>query len=414
MRSKYFRYLFQRLAGGGLLCLAAVACGTAQPAQSDPAMTRSETALPLVFIPGLNGSLLEDSQGRQRWVSAAQGLALSTPDLSLPLQWVNGTQAADDLRPAGVIMDVSLISGVIGQDFYAPWVDFAREIPHRPLHIFSYDWRRDNNESSAKFEAFLDEISKRYGGKKVQVVSHSMGGMIALTALNRRPELFDRVVFAGVPFRGGIGYLDNMHLGIQIGLNGELLSPEVLFSHPSVYSFYPSGLPFENTDVLRDETGGPIRLDFYDAEVWRANGFGVFAPASAEWRGDAGERLNFLKAALRVAKIFRAAMEPRHSAAKYPPVLVVGSKSHKTIHHIQRKAARATDDGGESGPGESVWEFDATPREAGDGGVLFRDMVPPEPIQHTVALSEFEHAYLLNDPTMQERVARFLQESSAK
>ncbi len=405
------RFPLRPLAGlpGALFALLALtACGTAQPAHPDPAMSRqSETALPLVFIPGLNGSLLEDSQGRQRWVGVAQGLALSTPDLSLPLQWNNGAQNGDDLRPAGVIMDVSLISGVLGQDFYGPWVDFAQTIDERPLHIFAYDWRRDNNESSAKFEAFLDDLSKRYGGKKLQVVAHSMGGMITLTVLNRRPELFDRVVFAGVPFRGGVGYLPNMHKGIQIGLNGELLKPEVLFSHPSVYSFYPSGQRFENTDVVLDESGERIQLDFYDANTWRTNGFGVFAPDSAEWRGNADDRLAFLQEALRTAKKFRAAMQPRKPAAQYPPVLVVGSKAHDTMQHIRRKSPASMKGNGANGDGVARWDFAGTPA-VGDGGVLFRDMLPPEPIRHSVALSQFAHAFLLNDPQMQDRVARFL------
>lgn len=396
---------------GAIVALCAVvACGTSQPAQPDAAMIQSETALPLVFIPGLNGSLLEDPQSKSHWLTVPVALALSTPQLALPLQWENGNQKGDDLRPAGVVMDVSLISGVIGQDVYAPWVKFAGQITDRPLHIFSYDWRRDNNESSARFEAFLDELSQRYGGKKVQVVSHSMGGMITLTVLNRRPELFDRVVFTGVPFRGGIGYMDNMHLGVSIGLNSKLLSPEVLFSHPSVYSFYPAGQSFENTDVLRDENEAPLQLDFYDPEVWAENGFGVFAAASANWRGNPDERRVFLKDALRVARKFRVAMRPKHSAGKYPPVLVVGSKSHATLHHIKRKPISSSSGSDQKTP---EWEFNATAPEPGDGSVLYRDMLPPDPIKHSVTLSDYQHAFLLNDPKMQKQVARFLHESQA-
>ncbi|MCR9140915.1 MAG: alpha/beta hydrolase [bacterium] len=390
-----------------LLTTLSAACGPTRAPQPDPAMTQSEIALPLVFIPGLNGSLLKDSAGKQRWVTAGQGLGFGDGDLDLPLAWQDGTQGADDLRPDGVILDVRILGGLISQDFYAPFVDFAGDLQDRPLHLFSYDWRRDNNESSAQFEAFLDEISKRYGGKKIQVVSHSMGGMITLSVLNRRPELFDRIVFAGVPFRGGIGYLDNMHQGVQIGLNGDLLSSEVLFGHPSVYSFYPSGRPFENTDVVLDEKGQAMQLNFYDPEVWRENGFGVFAPESAEWRGDAEQRIEFLGEALAVAKKFRAAMEPRHAAGKYPPVLVVGSKAHPTLHHVQRKAKA---DG--SQPAE--WNFETKPLHPGDGSVLYRDMLPPEPIRHDVTLSDYQHAFLLNDPKIQERVGKFLYEDAAE
>lgn len=50
----------------------------------------------------------------------------------------------------------------------------------------------------------------------MQIIAHSVGGIITLVVQNRRPDLIDRVVFAGVPFRGGLGYLDNLYLGTPI------------------------------------------------------------------------------------------------------------------------------------------------------------------------------------------------------
>ena len=49
------------------------------------------------------------------------------------------------------------------------------------------------------FEIFLDKIAKELDSK-VQVVAHSMGGLITLVTLNRRPELFHSVLFAGKVF----------------------------------------------------------------------------------------------------------------------------------------------------------------------------------------------------------------------
>lgn len=380
-----------------------LACGTPQVNAPDPSQS-SENALPLVFVPGLNGSLLFDESGSNRWVRLHHSLGFSTPDLSLPLSWTaSGEQTRDGLRPDGVIMDVSLISGVLGLDFYGPWVHFAGELAERPLHVFAYDWRRANIETSAKLEEFLLAVSAKYGNRPVQVVGHSMGGMLTLSVLNRRPELFDRVVFAGVPFRGGIGYLSNMHTGLQIGANGSLLSAEVLFGHPSVYSFYPSGLPFENTDVARDKDGKLTQLDFYNAETWREHGFGVFHAQSAKWRGDADNRMSFLTRALSEGRKFREAMQPRRKADAYPPVLVVASNSRPTEAYIQPVA-----------PSVKTGDRWAVPKAGtlpGDGSVLYRDMLPPEPIAHDVALSDYSHPALLNDPQIQRKVAQFLQKT---
>ena len=53
---------------------------------------------PLVFIHGIKGSKLVDTQGRCQWVTALQALALETPKLALPMSFKNGIQARDELR----------------------------------------------------------------------------------------------------------------------------------------------------------------------------------------------------------------------------------------------------------------------------------------------------------------------------
>ena len=390
----------------GLLLLPGLlsVCETPQPATFDAQQYAGDEAVrPLVFIPGLMGSNLARADGDKAWLLARHGLGLSTPDLRLPLDWQQQSQQRDALQPAGIVMDVSLIPGLIGQAVYAPWADFASTIPNRPLYIFSYDWRRDNNETAARFEIFLDELKQQYNGRAAQVVAHSMGGMISLAVLNRRPELMERVVFVGVPFRGGVGYLDNMHRGTSIGANAGLLAPEVLFSHTSVYSFYPAGQAFENTDIVRDENGNDLRLDFYEPQTWQDHQFGVFAAESADWRGDVQQRLAFLKQALDRGREFRRAMRPRQPASAYPPVLVVGGKQHGTLAYTQRLAGACC-----------RWDFDDTPREPGDGSVLYRDMLPPEPIAHKVTLSTYWHSYLLNDPAKQSDIAGFLLRADAE
>src|SRR6185436_20539033 len=95
------------------------------------------------------------------------------------------------------------------------------------------------------------------------VVAHSMGGLIALSLLNRRPELFHRVVFAGVPFRGGIGFLPDLHVGRATGLNGKIAGRDVLATFPSVFSLFPLV-----NEQLVEADGSPAPMDFYDADAW--------------------------------------------------------------------------------------------------------------------------------------------------
>lgn len=357
--------------------------------------------VPLVFIPGLTGSVLATPDGKASWLTAAQALRLQTPDLSLPLRFSGDVQERDDLKPIGALMTVKLIPTIVERRIYEPWIDYADHIRRRPLHVFSYDWRRDNGETLQLFEKYLEALRSRYG-KAPMIVAHSMGGLITLALWNKRPELIDRAVFVGVPFRGGIGYLDNMYLGTPTGLNGAILSPRALFSMPSVYSFYPAGQPWESTDSVEDEHGQLLHPDFFDPQTWRENGWGPFAPQNRSWAQQSPEELAFLAKLLERTQAFRKQLQPPPGAA-HRPALVITSEKYPTLARVRRIPKAA---------GESVprWDFDAAAKEPGDESVLARHAIPPEPIAHTVFLSSYNHSYLLNDPKVCERIAQFLSE----
>lgn len=353
--------------------------------------------IPVVFIHGMLGSVLVDSSDEIQYLTAGEALGLRTPDLRLPTLWDGDKQPLDDLRPAGPLMRVGLIRHVIDQAVYAPWIEVASHIPGRPFYAFSYDWRRDGNESADQFEKFIETISKRHG-KKVQIIAHSMGGIITLVVQNRRPDLIDRVVFAGVPFRGGLGYLDNLYLGTPIGANKNLLSPEVIFSHPGVYSFYPAGQSFENKTLAEDESGKALDIDFLDIDAWQKNGFGPFASQNKSWGGE--KHKAFLAGTLARIRSFRKKMQPDKSKS-YPRALVITSDTYPTLARIRRIPPAS---------GESVprWDFDSAAKGQGDGSVLRADAIPPDPIQSEVYLSKYGHSYLLNDPNAQDAIVKFL------
>ena len=79
-----------------------------------------------------------------------------------------------------------------------------------------------------------------------------MGGLITLALLNKRPEFF-RKLYLYVPFYGGIGFFGDLHIGIPNGLNNKILSPEVLFTMPSVYTLFP--IETKRKSCSRDKTG---------------------------------------------------------------------------------------------------------------------------------------------------------------
>lgn len=338
--------------------------------------------VPLVFVPGLKGSVLADVTGKTAWVTGLQALGLSTPPLALPLNWNDGVQQRDLLRPSGILAKVSVIPHLLDEKVYGPWLEAAARM-NRPFHPFAYDWRRDNLESLAGLEAFIDSIRGKYGVARVKVVAHSMGGLLTLALLNRRPEIFHSVVFAGVPFAGGIGFLPDLHVGTPVGLNRRILAPEVLFSFPSVYSLFPT-----DGSGLENAQGQPVAMDFYSVDGWKRHRLGIFS----EDHDNVVERERYLDAALKVARNFRALLQPEQHA--YPPIIVVASGGLPTL-------ARARLNGPKSIRGV---DFDTSPKEPGDGRVRLRSALPPGGISYRLIASDSEHTQLLNDPSIIEMI----------
>ncbi|MBI3556673.1 MAG: alpha/beta hydrolase [Deltaproteobacteria bacterium] len=331
--------------------------------------------VPLVFIHGFKGAGLKNESGAV-WLTPWQALGLSTPQLALPLRWNGDVQQPDEITADEVLSRVRVVPFLFGEDIYGPWLEAAAEF-NRPFYTFAYDWRRDNLETLEKFEKFIEDVCTRDGVAKVQVVAHSMGGLVAMALLNKRPEIFHDVIFVGVPFTGGVGFLEDLHAGVLTGLNSRILSPPVLFTFPSVYALFPlDGVGLE------DRQGKPVKMDFYSAAAWRRNGLAVFWKPSA----DANAQEKFLQKALEHAKKFRLLLQPH--AAKYPTVTVVLGKTLPTI-----VAARRTDVESKRG-----WDLDASTRQPGDGRVAAQHAVPPKGIEYRTFDSKAGHANLLSDP----------------
>lgn len=329
--------------------------------------------VPLLFLHGLKGSLLRDADGRVAWLTRAQLTGLDRRTLALPLEWRGHAQARDGLRATEAMRRVSIVPIVFEPDVYATWLGAARAWG-RPFEELAYDWRRDLHEAAEALEARLDELRQRLG-EPAQVIAHSMGGLIALAVLNRRPDLFAGAVFCGSPIRGGVGFLEDMHCGPAVGLNSRVLDVRTLFSFPSVYTFFP-----DNGDGLVDRDGGPLPISFFDVADWERLRLGLFAietidPARRAW----------LQKTLDRARSYRRLLAAR--PVTYPPVTVIASQSLATLDTAIQGGPLAI----------RGWDFKSRPRVPGDGRVRYVSALVPEGIPARVRLSTREHSAILND-----------------
>jgi pimeloyl-ACP methyl ester carboxylesterase len=333
---------------------------------------------PLVFIHGIKGSKLVDGDGRLRWLSASTALGLSTPDLRLPIRWKDGRQERDGLRPTEPLDAVEIIPGLLKSQVYGPWLRQAESLG-RPLYGFAYDWRRDNQENLARFRECVSAVRARHGGSPVQLVAHSMGGVISLPLLIERPDWFLHVLFATIPFRGGIGFLEDMHAGLPTGRNRKVTSPEMLFTCPSAYTLYPIG----RSDCL-DSRGNPLPIDFFDPEQWVEHGMGIFADRAQA----TPDRMEFLRQALESARSLKLLHSFRDQA--YPPITVLASRAHPTLRIAVKSGPQAV----------RGWDFRSHARHPGDGRVCYDHMLPPEGFEYEIVETQRAHSDVLNDPTV--------------
>jgi pimeloyl-ACP methyl ester carboxylesterase len=71
--------------------------------------------------------------------------------------------------------------------------------PGRQVYFFAYDWRKGNAGSADKLIEF---ITQDLGVSKVDIVAHSMGGIVTASLYGKAPHLVDHVITIATPYEG--------------------------------------------------------------------------------------------------------------------------------------------------------------------------------------------------------------------
>lgn len=262
---------------------------------------RRQPPPPVIIIPGILGSQLRDSRtGREQWPGNLARLLLSDyRQLALRIDARTLQPLPTDLRPDG------LFEGAAGRDFYgaiivtleqaagyvrgAPGTAVTDDVPR--YYILAYDWRQDNVQAARALQALITQVRADHGrpDMKVDVIAHSMGGLVARYFLrygtadvlddnsfpvtNAGAVQVRRLALLGTPNLGSVSAMISVLDGHQVGLRK--LPPEVLYTMPSVYQLFPHAL----TDWLITVDGKPLARDQFDAKMWQRFQFGPWQPS---------------------------------------------------------------------------------------------------------------------------------------
>jgi triacylglycerol esterase/lipase EstA (alpha/beta hydrolase family) len=145
---------------------------------------------PLIFIPGISGSELDEIGGGNIWPNALPKYQSLTLDPSKSGVGITTTTIIGNELLSGDIY-YSLVAAVVNNGGYTPYNiggDPRRltydgcnvnQTPQPTLFIYPYDWRKNNNEAASGLKEYVRCIQRIYSNTDIDILAHSQGGLVA-------------------------------------------------------------------------------------------------------------------------------------------------------------------------------------------------------------------------------------------
>ncbi len=198
------------------------------------------TKRPVVFIPGVIGSVLENDDGvvwGDRW-------SLSRfESLEIPKGPVDPT---DGIEPSRIVDSIQVLGPwSVGQ--YSPLRElFVKKLGYKlgvEYFEYPYDWRQSNFTSA---DCFAGWVEGTLGDREFDLVAHSMGGIVAEIFIKTQPRgrQVRRFITMGTPYLGAVDILAMIDGGWGWYANwmsgGMPKIRRIMLSFPSLYELLPS------------------------------------------------------------------------------------------------------------------------------------------------------------------------------
>ncbi|KIW04787.1 uncharacterized protein PV09_03975 [Verruconis gallopava] len=223
----------------------------------------------IVVLGGYRGSILREAHPphRRLWVPLKVGFNLRKVDLEVGFDDEDEEQVTKKIIPDGMLTHIGP-------------VDISRRLLKRlrasentqkgslRVHNYGYDWRLSPHRLSKQFIEFLETLPCNSPGtppekRGATVIAHSFGGLMTRHAVNARPELFNGVVYAGVP-ETCVNILGPLRNGDDVLFSSKVLTAQVNLSIRTSIAL----LPLYGRCFVDKDTKEEYLVDFYDVNDW--------------------------------------------------------------------------------------------------------------------------------------------------
>lgn len=221
--------------------------------------TKVPDAKPIIFIPGISGSeLFTIDEKYLSDIERKTGMISGDNEEHAKRLWLPQGYDADELNEdlkitneayglqEGDFRELKIFDRHVGPGAANAVLLNALLIkfPDRPIYQFSYDWRKSNTLTMKKLDAFIKTIRKR---GKVDIVAHSMGGLVAAHYIREHGGRVDKFISLCTPYEGAPHAYNQMASGnIFGGIKDVILEnlfgieKEVVQGYDGLVELYPT------------------------------------------------------------------------------------------------------------------------------------------------------------------------------
>jgi pimeloyl-ACP methyl ester carboxylesterase len=215
---------------------------------------------PVIIVPGIAGSYLNENTflKTEIWPDFQQMLGLGDSYLDELAMLDDGSPDSFRtlLKPSDAIRKVEALGAIKVADVLDGLIKELEKDGYeenKDLFVFSYDWRADMRAIAGKNENFpypiktlkneIDDVIKQTGAEKVDIVAHSMGGLLVKTFISEFDNsTIGKLIFVATPNFGTPKAFKALMYGDNLGL--PVLNEKELYkisqNMPAVYQLLPS------------------------------------------------------------------------------------------------------------------------------------------------------------------------------